>query len=124
MTTRLLLCALLIWSVGATTIPSRPPAHGIRDTMTIVELQPANLRKDQCYVVTDAAGDSDCSTGAGTILNICCSNGTSYFAVGDGAGAGSFDLNFAGDSGAGVVTDAETFTLTGGNAARACATSG
>ena len=116
MTHRLLLCALVLWCIGATTIPSRPPAHGVRDTVEILELQPANLRKDQCYVITDGLSNTDCGpVGGGTQLNICCSDGVTWTAVGGGGGAGSFDLNFAGDSGSGVITDAETLTITGGN---------
>ncbi|MEE8240102.1 MAG: hypothetical protein V3R16_02440 [Nitrospirales bacterium] len=114
---RLFLGVIILCLLAATTIVSRPPAHGVRDTLIVAELQPATLRKDRCYVVTDAASDADCSTGAGSILNICCSNGTTYFAVGDGAGAGSYDLDIDGDvGGAQIITNAETLQMDGGTA--------
>lgn len=113
---RLLMGVVILLLVGATTIVSRPPAHGVQGTLTKQELQAANLRKDRCYVVTNAGTDGDCdaTAGNGTIVNICCSNGTSWQPIGDGAGAGSYDLDFAGDSGTGAITDGETMTLTGG----------
>ncbi len=94
---RLLLGVVIVLLIGATTIVSRPPAHGVSRTTTIVELQPASLRKDQCVVVTDPTSASDCGTGDGVDPpHICCSDGTTWNAAGDGTGGGSavvLDIN-------------------------------
>lgn len=113
---RLLTGVVILMLIGATTIVSRPPAHGVRGTTTIVELQPANLRKGQCYVVTDADTASDCTTGGDDdmIVNICCSDGATWEAVGDGAGAGSYSFNVDGDTGPiQTLIDTETLLILG-----------
>ena len=97
LTVRLILGALALGLIAATTIVSRPPAQGVSRTTTIVKLQDASLRKDQCVVVTDPTSVSDCTGGDGTDPpHICCSDGISWTAAGDGAGGGSavfLDIN-------------------------------
>jgi len=110
MINRLVLVLLCVMILG---INAQPPTHGVRGTVTAAELQPASLRTNQCFVVTDAGGAASCA-GGGAIRNICCSDGTNWVVVGDGAGAGSYTFLVDGDTGpVQTVTDAQTLLILG-----------
>ena len=93
-----------------------PSASGVSKTTTIGNLQPAALRQNICFVVIDGATATDCTTGGGSTINICCSDGATYIITGDGAGGGSMtSFTAAGDSGGGqTIEDLNTLSILGG----------
>lgn len=70
---------------------------------TVAALPSAASSTNMVYVITNGASSSDCTTGGGTSLALCTSNGTAWVALGGAAGSGTV-TNTAGALTANCVT--------------------
>lgn len=97
---RALVLFLLAASPAAAQLPFIPRIYTVANLPTSPQ-PPAGY----CYVVSDAATAADCSTGSGSRLGWCCSNGSAYVAThgaidGPASAAANSIPTFSGTSGA------------------------